>query len=100
MKAEDIQKIVEIFLPSRIVDSDETTILSKLWAGFISSAWLMFGGFLILRGWGNMYVEKIGLITISNSSLLFILGTITLWFTLSRVGIKKKTVGHQKTNNQ
>jgi hypothetical protein len=90
MKPEDILKVAEVFLPSRIVVSLESTILSKLWAGFISSAWLMFGGFLILMGWGNMYVEKIGPVTISNSSLLFILGTITLWFTISRVGINKK----------
>ncbi len=100
MKANEILKVGEIFLPQNIVESDETTILSKLWAGFISGAWLMFGGFLILIGWGNVYIEKIGFITISNSSLLFILGTITLWFTISRVGRKKSTVVEQKTGSK
>jgi hypothetical protein len=60
----------------------------------------MFAGSLILMGCGNTYMEKFGPITISNSSLLFVLGTITLWFTISRVGIKKKTVSSKKINSQ
>ena len=100
MQFQDVVKIIELVLPHTIVDSDEVTILSKLWAGFISSAWLMFAGSLILMGCGNTYMEKFGPITISNSSLLFVLGTITLWFTISRVGIKKKTVNSKKINSQ
>jgi hypothetical protein len=100
MQFQDVVKIIELVLPHKIVDSDEVTILSKLWAGFISSAWLMFAGSLILMGCGNTYMEKFGPITISNSSLLFVLGAIMMLFTISRVGINKPTPVAPKTGSK
>ena len=100
MQLKEVGKIVEMFLPQKLVNSDEITSLSKLWAGFISSAWLMFAGSLILMGWGNRYIEKFGFISISNSSLLFGLGAIIVLFTISRVGINKSTHFEPKTDRK
>ncbi|HIK16676.1 MAG TPA: hypothetical protein IGS53_15525 [Leptolyngbyaceae cyanobacterium M33_DOE_097] len=88
MNKPDLAKLLKLFLPETIADTEQHVTDFKLILGAAIGFCLIFGAFLTWMGVFDLVVEEFDHYEVSNATLLVAAGLVIIWLTLTRVGTK------------
>jgi hypothetical protein len=83
-----VQPVIQFFVPEKIEDGSQKTTDIKLASGITFGFFLVAIAFALLTGTGQLHIEEIGGVKVTNATIFVLLGTFFVWLTLTKVGIK------------
>lgn len=84
-----VQNVFKFFIPDSIEDNSQKTTDIKLATGIVFGFTLVGIAIAIVTGNGQVIMQRIHDNEISNDVIYLLLGVLIIWFTLTKIGIKK-----------